>query len=87
MAILAVTSAADVLGQLPGTVTFPLAILRATVADNGDGTRRVTAETTEDNIPALTALGCTVQVIVTDADQLARAQVIQSQTDDQLPIA
>jgi len=79
MAILSLTGTAQVLGSLPATATFPLAIVRTTASDNGDGTWSVTAETTEDNIPALTGLGCTVRTVVTDADQLEHWQVIDTQ--------
>jgi hypothetical protein len=86
MATLAVTASVGVLSQLP-TIgsSFPLSLVRSTATDNQDGTWTVTAMSDEANIPALTALGCTVIVIVDDATELARWQVIDTQIDNEPP--
>ncbi|HEY7145485.1 MAG TPA: hypothetical protein VH637_14675 [Streptosporangiaceae bacterium] len=88
MATIAVTAPAGVLSQLPAAgSSFPLALAASTAADNGDGTWTVTAMTDEANIPALTALGATVTVIEDDAAELARWQAIDSQVDNEPPLA
>jgi len=88
MAMIAITGSADVLGQLPTIgARFPLALAHATATDNGDGTWTVTGHTAEANIPALTALGCTVRVVENDADELGRWQAIDTQIDNQPPVA
>jgi hypothetical protein len=88
VAIVSITGDASALGKLP-TIgsSFPLALARTTARDNGDGTWTVTASTAEENIPALTDLGCTVQVVVSDADELARWEVIDTQIDNEPPVA
>lgn len=82
MAIVAITGPVSVLSQLP-TIdsSFPLALAPSTVADNDDGTWTVTAETPEENIPALTELGAAVQLIVSDDDELALWQAIDDEVD------
>jgi hypothetical protein len=88
MATIAVTATAEVLSQLPAVgSSFPLALAASTAKDNGDGTWTVTAQTDEENIPALTALGATVAVIEDDAAELARWQVIDTQIDNEPPVA
>jgi hypothetical protein len=88
MAIVAITGSTDLLGQLPAIgSSFPLALARTTATDNGDGTWTVTGQTDEANIPALTGLGCTVQVVESDADELARWQVVDTQIDNEPPVA
>jgi hypothetical protein len=84
---LALTATADVLGALPSKVDFTLDVLRGTAVDNGDGTWSVTAETQEENIAALQALGCTVVTVVSDADQLARWDTLDTQIDNEPPVA
>ncbi len=82
MAIISITGSATVLGQLPAVgSSFPLALARSTATDNGDGTWTVTGHTAEANVPALTGLGCTVRIVVADADELARWQTIDTQVD------
>jgi hypothetical protein len=83
MATISITGSTDVLGQLP-TIghSFHLALAAATAEDNGDGTWTVTGQTAEANIPALTGLGCTVQIVVSDADEFAKWQTIDTQWDD-----
>jgi len=82
MAIVAITGSTAVLGQLP-TVgnSFALALVRTTARDNGDGTWTVSGHTAAENIPALTALGCTVSIVVSDADELARWETLDGQID------
>jgi hypothetical protein len=73
MAIIAITGPPDVLGKLPTLgSSFPLAVVPGTADDNGDGTWTVTGHTAEENIPALTTMGCTVRIAVTDSDELAQ---------------
>lgn len=88
MATLAVTGPVSVLSQLP-TVgdSFALALAPDTASDNGDGTWTVTAQSGEENVPALTALGCTVVVVEDDATELARWQRIDTQVDNEPPVA
>jgi len=82
MAIVAITGPVSVLSQLP-TIggSFALAVAPSTASDNNDGTWTVTAETAEEHIPALTGLGTAVQIVVTDADELAGWQAIDDQID------
>jgi hypothetical protein len=82
MATIAITGSTTVLNQLP-TIGhgFPLALARATAADNGNGTWTLTGHTAEANIAALTALGCSVSILVSDADELARWETIDTQID------
>ncbi|MGV8977818.1 MAG: hypothetical protein ACOH17_07225 [Cellulomonas sp.] len=87
MAVLALTAPPAILGSLTGISDFPLAVVRTTAADNGDGTWTVTAETEETNISALQSLGCVVLTVVSDADQLALWQTIDTQIDDEPPVA
>lgn len=87
MALVALTASQAVLGALPGTVTFRLALARGTATANDDGTWTVTAQTAEANIGALSNLGCVVRVVTSDAEQLARWQALESQIDDQPPVA
>jgi hypothetical protein len=87
VATLAITGSVDVLAQLPGINDFPLALAPNTAADNGDGTWTVTAQSSEANIPALSALGATVTVIEDDAAELARWQVLDGQIDNEPPVA
>lgn len=82
MAIVSITGTTTVLGQLPAAgESFPLALAGSTAADNGDGTWSITGHTAEENIPALTDLGCTVTVVVSDADELTQWQTIDDQID------
>jgi hypothetical protein len=81
MAILALTAAPEVLRGLPTDPTLQIGVVRTTAIDNADGTWSVTAHGGEDQIPALQALGCTVRIVLTDAAQLARWQVIDTQID------
>jgi hypothetical protein len=82
MATIAITGSTTVLGQLTTVgANFPLALARHTAADNGDGTWTVTGHTAEANIPALTGLGCTVNIVVSDADELTLWQTIDDQVD------
>jgi hypothetical protein len=82
MAIVAITGPASVLSQLTDLDgTFPLAVAANTAADNGDGTWTVTAETPQVNIPAVTEIGATVQLLVSDDDELALWQAIDDQID------
>ena len=74
MAILAVTGTWEVLGQLPVDTTAPGAVVGSTAADNGDGTWSVTVHAAEDQIPGMQEVGCTVAIVVSDADELARWQ-------------
>jgi hypothetical protein len=87
MATLSITGPVEVLGQLPAVTDFPLALAPHTAADNGDGTWTVTAQSDEANIPALGALGATVTVIEDDAAELARWQVLDTQIDNEPPVA
>jgi hypothetical protein len=82
MAIVAITGPVSVLSQLP-TIdsSFALALAPSTASDNDDGTWTVTAETAEENIPALTELGATVQLVVSDDDELALWQAIDDEID------
>ncbi len=81
MAILAVSGTLEVLGQLPADTTAPGAVVGSTAADNGDGTWSVTVHAAEDQIPGMQEIGCTVTIVVSDADELARWQAIDSQVD------
>jgi hypothetical protein len=82
MATVSITGTTDVLGQLPATGdSFPLALAPDTATENGDGTWRVTGLVAEANIPALQELGCTVQILVSDADEVAQWQAIDDQID------
>ena len=87
MAVLALTAAPAVLGALPRSADFPLAVVRTTATDNGDGTWTVTAETEEANTAALQALGCVVRTVVSDADQLALWETVDTQIDNEPPVA
>ena len=87
MAILAVTGTLEVLGQLPADTTAPGAVVSSTAADNGDGTWSVTVHAAEDQIAAMQEVGCTVEIVVGDADELARWQVIDSQVDTGTDVA
>jgi hypothetical protein len=82
VAIVSITGSLAVLGQLP-TIgsSFPLALAHSTARDNGDGTWTVTAQTAEENIPALTNLGASVQTVRTDAEELAKWQTLDTQID------
>jgi hypothetical protein len=81
VAILAVSGTLEVLGQLPADTTAPGAVVGSTAADNGDGTWSVTVHAAEDQIPGIQEIGCTVTIVVSDADELARWQAIDSQVD------
>ena len=85
VAVLALTATAEALGALPRNANFRLSVVSSTAQDNGDGTWSVTAATAEANIAALEALGCTVRTLVSDAEQLARWQVIDTQIDNEPP--
>lgn len=87
MAVLALTATAGVLGQLPGNAAIPVAIARATARDNADGTWSVVVHAGEDQIGALQSLGATVQILKTDAEELAQFEVIDTQIDDSPPVA
>jgi hypothetical protein len=88
MATLAVTGPVEALSQLPASDgDFVLALAPDTASDNGDGTWTVTAQSAEENVPALTALGCTVVVIEDDATELARWQRIDTQVNNEPPVA
>jgi hypothetical protein len=82
MATVSITGSTTVLGQLP-TIgsSFPLAIAPDTATENADGTWRVTGHVAEANIPDLQGLGCTVQILVSDADEVAEWQAIDDQID------
>jgi hypothetical protein len=82
MATISITGTPTVLSQLP-TIgsSFPLALVRATATDNGTGTWTLIGHTAEANIPALTALGCSVSVLKTDAEELAQWEIIDTQID------
>jgi len=81
VAILAVTGTPDVLAKIPVDVTAPGAVVRSTAVDNGDGTWSVTVHAAESQIPAMQAAGVTVEIVVSDADDDARWQVILGQVD------
>jgi len=82
MATVSITGSTDVLGQLPAMGnSFTLALAPDTATENSDGTWRVTGIVAEANIPALQEIGCTVQILVTDADEVAEWQAIDDQID------
>jgi hypothetical protein len=82
MATVSITGSTAVLGQLPTTGdSFPLALAPDTATENADGTWRVTGHVAEADIPALQGLGCTVQILVSDADEVAEWQAIDDQID------
>jgi hypothetical protein len=81
VAVLALTAPAGVLSQLAGNDDIQVAIVRATARDNGDGTWSVVVHAGEDQIPALQGLGCTVRTLTTDAEELARFEVTDTQID------
>jgi hypothetical protein len=82
MAVLSITGTPEVLDQLQDAEDdFAFSIVIPTATDNGDGTWTVTAVTDEANVPALTALGATVTVDISNADELAQWQAIDSQVD------
>jgi hypothetical protein len=85
--MLALTATAGVLGGLALITDFPLAVAFSTTADNGDGTSTVTVSAAEADIPALEALGCAVRILIDDAEQLARWQRLDTQIDDEPPVA
>jgi hypothetical protein len=87
VAVLALTATAAVLTGLPSGADFPLEIVASTATNNGDGTWTVTGETLEAHIAALEALGCTVRTVIDDAEQLARWQVLETQIDNEPPVA
>lgn len=87
MAVLALTGSPSMLGRLPGNTDVRVAVVASTARDNGDGTWSVTAHAGEDQIAALEELGCTVQTLVTDAQELADFEVIDTQIDDSPPVA
>jgi hypothetical protein len=87
VAILAVTGTLEVLGQLPVDTTAPGAVVSSTAADNGDGTWSVTVHAAEDQIAGMQEVGCTVEIVVSDADELARWQVIDTQVDTGTDVA
>lgn len=82
MATVSITGSTTVLGQLP-TIgsSFPLALAPDTATENADGTWRVTGHVAEANIPDLQGLGCTVQILVSDADEVTEWQAIDDQID------
>ncbi len=86
MAILELTAPAGVLLGLPQARTVRVSVVRSTATDRGDGSWSVTVHATEDQIPALRALGCTVRIIVDDATQLARWHVLDGQIERQPPV-
>lgn len=82
MATVSITGSAAVLGQLPATGdSFPLTLAPDTATETGDGIWRVTGHVAEANIAALQDLGCTVQILVSDADEVAQWQAIDDQID------
>lgn len=82
MATVSITGPADVLFQLPAMGnSFPLSLAPDTATENSDGSWRVTGIVAEANIPALQETGCTVQILVTDADEVAQWQAIDDQID------
>ena len=82
MAILSITGSPAVLGQLPTAAASDFALaIAGSALDNADGSWTVTGETDEANIPALTGLGCTITVTLSDADELACWQAIDDQVD------
>lgn len=83
MALLALTASADVLRGLPAVTDFYLSVVRSTAIDNGDGTWTVAAQADEGDTAKLEALGCTVAVTTSNADQLARWQAIDDQIDNE----
>jgi hypothetical protein len=88
MATISVTGTPDVLGLLP-TIgsSFALALADGTGKDNGDGTWTVTAMTAEENIPALAALGATVNVLEDDDAELAAWQELDNEIDNEPPVS
>jgi hypothetical protein len=87
IAVLALTATPDILGQLRDNESIQVAVVINTASDNGDGTWSVTALTGEEQIPAIQALGCTVETLVTDAEELADFETVDSQIDDSPPVA
>ncbi len=85
MGVLLVTGPAEVLRGLPRATTVTVAVVTATATDNNDGTWSVTVHATEDQIPGLQALGCTVQALVGDAEELAQWEAIDDQIDREPP--
>jgi hypothetical protein len=82
MATVSITGSTTVLGQLPTTgSSFPLALAPDTATENADGTWRITGHVAEANIADLQGLGCTVQILVSDADEVAEWQAIDDQID------
>jgi hypothetical protein len=83
MATISITGTPTVLNQLP-TIgnSFPLSLAKATATDNGNGTWTVTGHAAEADIPSLNGLGCTVNVLVSDADELTRWETIDTQIDN-----
>lgn len=86
MAVLALTGTPGVLSQLVGNASVQVALARGTAHDNGDGTWSIVGYADEDQIAALQALGITVEMVKTDAQQLADYEVVDSQIDDN-PVA
>jgi hypothetical protein len=84
MATLALTGPRDLLGRLPSEGSVSVSIVASTAEKNDDGTWSVTVYAGEDQVPALEALGCTVRVVTTDAELLARWEEIAV---DEPPIA
>ena len=76
MATLALTGSRDLLGRLPSQ-PVPFSIVASTAAENDDGTWSVTGYAAEDQIPALEALGYSVQVVTSDAELLDRWHEIE----------
>jgi hypothetical protein len=78
-------AAPEVLRALPSSTTATVAVAPATATENDDGTWSLVVHGGEDRIPALEALGCQVEVLVTDAQELERWQVIDDQIDREPP--
>ncbi len=85
MAVLQLRAPADVLRSLPSSETVTVAVVRTTAVDNDDGTWSLTVHAEEDQIPALQALGCDVETLVSDAEELEQWQIIDTQIDREPP--
>jgi hypothetical protein len=86
MATLAVTGSPAVMGPLPNDASLEPGIVYLHAWADQDGNWVAIISAPESQIPALTALGCTVVTVTSDADQVAAWVAVGGQVDDQLPI-
>lgn len=87
MATLVVTGPGDVVSALAANSDESVSVVAVSQGASQSGPWTAVVRAGEDQIPSLTALGCTVDTVTGDADELAAWQTLSGQIDDQLPIA